>query len=176
MGGRLHRRGRRDAPIVALAGYTNAGKSTLFNRFTRADVPVEDKLFATLDSRLRKGSIGGATSVIFGDTGGFIRKLPHHLVVSFRSTLKEISQADLVLHVVDRSQPKWHEQMELGEKVLADLGVDMSRVSLVFNKTDRCGSVSGGLAVSAKTGAGIDTLKTYLLDRIGANNRRSIGV
>lgn len=170
----LHRRGRRGAPIVALAGYTNAGKSTLFNRFTRADVPVENKLFATLDSRLRKGSLGGATTVIFVDTVGFIRKLPHNLVVSFRSTLQEISQADLVLHVVDRSQPKWHEQMELGEKVLAELGVDASRVSLVFNKTDRCGSVSSGLAVSAKTGDGIDTLKAYLLDRIGANGRRNI--
>ena len=89
----LHREGRRGVPLVALAGYTNAGKSTLFNRFTRAGVPTEDKLFATLDSKLRKGSLGGQATVIFVDTVGFIRKLPHHLVASFRSTLEEIAQA-----------------------------------------------------------------------------------
>ena len=166
----LHRRGRHGAPIVALAGYTNAGKSTLFNRFTRAGVRVEDKLFATLDSRLRKGFLGGTTTAVFVDTIGFIRKLPHHLVVSFRSTLEEISQADLVLHVVDRNHPKWHEQMEVGEKVLTDLGVDMSHVLPVFNKADRYGAgtsvVNGGFAVSAKTGDGVEELKAHLLDRL----------
>jgi len=172
----LHRRGRRGVPIVALAGYTNAGKSTLFNRFTRAGVLAEDKLFATLDSRLRKGSLGGATTAIFVDTVGFIRKLPHHLVDSFRSTLEEISQADLVLHVIDRNNPKWHEQMEVGEEVLTDLGVDMTRVLPVFNKTDRCGAetgaVNGGLAVSAQTGDGVEELKAHLLDRIAGNGQR----
>ena len=96
----LHRRARRGVPIIALAGYTNAGKSTLFNRFTRAGAIAEDKLFATLDSSLRKGSLEGATTAIFADTVGFIRKLPHHLVDSFRSTLEEITHADLVLHVI----------------------------------------------------------------------------
>ena len=171
----LHRQGRRGMPIVALAGYTNAGKSTLFNRFTRAGVRAEDKLFATLDSRLRKGSLGGPVTVIFVDTVGFIRKLPHHLVASFRSTLEEITQADVVLHVVDRSHPQWREQMEVGEKVLAGLGVDMGRVSPVFNKMDRCGtdrgSVNGGFAVSARTGAGIEALKTYLIGRIAGDGR-----
>ncbi len=166
----LHRQGRHGAPIVALAGYTNSGKSTLFNRFTRAGVRAEDKLFATLDSRLRKGFLGGTTTAIFVDTIGFIRKLPHHLMVSFRSTLEEISQADLVLHVVDRNHLMWHEQMEVGEKVLIDLGVDMSHVLSVFNKADRCGAetgvVNGGLAVSAKTGDGVEELKAYLLDRL----------
>ncbi len=169
---KLHRRGRRGAPVIALAGYTNAGKSTLFNRFTHADVRAEDKLFATLDSRLRKGFLGDATTVIFVDTVGFIRKLPHHLVVSFRSTLEEISHADIILHIVDRNHPKWHEQMELGEKVLTDLGVDMSHVLPVFNKTDRCGTVNNGLAVSAKTGDGVDELKADLLERIASHGHR----
>jgi GTP-binding protein HflX len=171
----LHRQGRRGVPIVALAGYTNAGKSTLFNRFTRAGVRTEDKLFATLDSSLRKGSLGGAATVVFVDTVGFIRKLPHHLVASFRSTLEEIGHADLVLHVVDRSHPQWREQMRVGEQVLIDLGVDMSRVSPVFNKIDRCGmdrsGDNGGFAVSSKSGDGIDALKAYLLKRIASNGR-----
>ena len=164
----LHRRGRRGTLIVALAGYTNAGKSTLFNRFTRADARAEDRLFATLDSRLRKGHLGGRQTALFVDTVGFIRKLPHHLVASFRSTLEEIIQADLVLHVVDRSHLRWREQMEVGEEVLADLGVEMSHVLPVFNKADRCGEVTGavkgGLAVSAKTGAGVGALRAYLSD------------
>ena len=109
--------------------------------------------FATLDSRLRKGSLGGPTTAIFVDTVGFIRKLPHHLVASFRSTLEEINQADVVLHVIDRHHAQWREHMEVGEEVLADLGIDMSRVLPVFNKMDRCGAeagaVSGGLAISA---------------------------
>ena len=173
----LHRRGRRGAPIVALAGYTNAGKSTLFNRFTHAGVRAEEKLFATLDSRLRKGSLGGPTTAIFVDTVGFIRKLPHHLVASFRSTLEEINQADVVLHVIDRHHAQWREHMEVGEEVLADLGIDMSRVLPVFNKMDRCGAeagaVSGGLAISAQTGDGVEELRGYLLERFLATATRN---
>jgi len=172
----LHRRGRRGAPVIALAGYTNSGKSTLFNRFTRAGVRTEDKLFATLDSRLRKGSLGGTTTAIFVDTVGFIRKLPHHLVDSFRSTLEEISQADLVLHVVDRNHPRWHEHMDIGKTVLTDLGVDSSHVLPVLNKADRCdaetGGVNGGWSVSAKTGDGIEELKNYLLSRLAGTGHR----
>ena len=171
----LHREGRRGVPIVVLAGYTNAGKSTLFNRFTRAGVRAEDKLFATLDSKLRKGSLGGPATVIFVDTVGFIRKLPHHLVASFRSTLEEITQADVVLHVVDRSHLQWREQMKVGEAVLADLGVNMCRVLPVFNKMDRCDPDSGGgnagFAVSAQTGAGVATLKAHLSQRVASNGR-----
>ena len=171
----LHREGRRGVSIVALAGYTNAGKSTLFNRFTRAGVRAEDKLFATLDSKLRKGSLGGPATVIFVDTVGFIRKLPHHLVASFRSTLEELTQADVVLHVVDRSHSQWREQMKVGEAVLADLEVDMRRVLPVFNKIDRCdpgfGRANGGFAVSAHTGAGVATLKAHLSDRVASSGR-----
>ncbi len=173
----LHRRSRRGAPIIALAGYTNAGKSTLFNCFTRAGVTAENKLFATLDSRLRKGSLEGGTTAVFVDTVGFIRKLPHHLVDSFRSTLEEITHADLVLHVVDRSHPQWYEQMEVGKTVLTDLGVDLDHVLTVFNKTDRCSdaetsAIANGIAVSAGTGDGVDTLKGHLLDRIAGHSHR----
>ena len=162
----LHRRGRRSAPVVSLAGYTNAGKSTLFNRLTRAGVRAEGKLFATLDSKLRRGSLGGGATAIFVDTVGFIRKLPHHLVASFRSTLEEILQADVVVHLVDASHAQWREHMEVGEAVLADIGVDQRRVFRVFNKMDRCGAevgdAKGGLAVSARTGAGVEELKAHL--------------
>jgi GTP-binding protein HflX len=171
----LHRRGRRGEPVVALAGYTNAGKSTLFNYLTRAGVQAEDKLFATLDSKLRKGSLGGTTTAIFVDTVGFIRKLPHHLVDSFRSTLEEISHANVVLHIVDRNHPRWHEHMNVGKAVLSDLGVDSNRILPIFNKTDQCnavtGAVNGGWSISAKTGDGITELKTHLLNRLAEDRR-----
>jgi len=169
----LHRRSRRGTPIIALAGYTNAGKSTLFNRFTRAGALAENRLFATLDSKMRKGSLGGIRTALFSDTVGFIRKLPHHLVASFKSTLEEINEADVVLHVVDRSHPRWREQMEVGEEVLADIGVDMNRVLPVFNKMDLWAGESppanGTLAVSAHTGAGVEALRAHLAELIGGN-------
>jgi GTP-binding protein HflX len=172
----LQRRNRREARTVALAGYTNAGKSTLFNHLTRADVHVEDRLFATLDSRLRRGALDGSgATAVFSDTVGFIRKLPHHLVASFRSTLGDIVEGDLVLHVIDRSHPRWQEQMTVGDEVLADLGVDPVRVLRVFNKVDRIDGASGGnrsdsdgesIWVSAVTGEGIDELKAEMLRRL----------
>ena len=133
----LQRRGRRQAREIALAGYTNAGKSTLFNRLTGADTLVKDQVFATLDSKLRKGHLGGGRTAVFADTVGFVRKLPHHLVASFRSTLGEVLEADVVLHVVDRSHPAWMEQQSVGDEVLRDLGVDVEKIILVHNKIDR---------------------------------------
>ena len=143
---------------------------------------AENRLFATLDPRLRKGSLGGSRMAVFADTVGFIRKLPHHLVASFRSTLEEITQADIVLHVIDRSHSRWHEQMEVGEEVLEDIGVDRSRVLPVFNKMDlwgaagsdgsesyNTGELNGTLAVSARTGAGVEELRAHLLERIESN-------
>lgn len=135
----LQRRGRRRDREVALAGYTNAGKSTLFNRLTGAGTFVKDQVFATLDSKLRKGHLGGGRTAIFADTVGFVRKLPHHLVASFRSTLGEVLEADLVLHVVDRSHPAWAEQQSVGDGVLRELGVDPEKIILVHNKIDRIG-------------------------------------
>ncbi len=170
---KVQRRGRRSVDLVTLAGYTNAGKSTLFNALTRAGARVEDRLFATLDSKLRRGALEPGRTAVFADTVGFIRKLPHHLVASFRSTLAEIAQGDLVLHVVDRSHPTWEDQMEVGESVLQDLGVDEGRLLTVFNKRDLLGngwSPGAGQAwVSARTGEGLDDLKAAIRDRLDAD-------
>jgi GTP-binding protein HflX len=167
----LHRQGRRGARTIALAGYTNAGKSTLFNRLTRASVRAEDKLFATLDSRLRQGHLGGSVTALFVDTVGFIRKLPHHLVASFRSTLDDVAKAYLVLHVIDGSHPRWREHMEVGEEVLTELGVNPPCIWPVFNKMDRCvpdvDTPGDTLAISAQTGDGVDGLKARLLNLMG---------
>jgi GTP-binding protein HflX len=160
---KVQRASRGEVPVVALAGYTNAGKSTLFNRLTRDGTLAEDRLFATLDSRLRRGRLPGlATPVVFADTVGFIRKLPHHLVASFRSTLEEVVAADLVVHVVDRSHPRWEEQREVAEEVLAELGVERGRIVTVFNKVDRLvGPIAlpgDELVLSAANGQGVDRL------------------
>ncbi len=166
----VQRHGRTGAPTVALTGYTNAGKSTLFNRLTSAGTLAEDRLFATLDAKLRKGSVDGAKTAVFADTVGFIRKLPHHLVSSFRSTLGEITAADLVLHVIDRSHPHWQEQAEVAEQVMDELGVERDRVINVYNKSDLIPtgeSKNGGLWVSAATGEGIPELKAELARRLG---------
>jgi len=163
----VQRRGRQGVPVIAIAGYTNAGKSTLFNVLTQDGTLAEDRLFATLDARLRRGVLApGGSAVIFADTVGFIRKLPHHLVASFRSTLGEVVAADLVLHVIDRSHPAWLEQREVGEEVLRDLGVDPARVVTVFNKADRiAGPIPIGseeLVVSAVTGSGVAALRAAI--------------
>jgi GTP-binding protein HflX len=175
----VQRRGRDGVPSVALTGYTNAGKSTLFNRLTHAGTLAEDRLFATLDAKLRRGPVEDGNFAVFADTVGFIRKLPHHLVSSFRSTLGEVTAADLVLHVVDRSHLRWREQMEVAEAVLDDLGVDRDRVINVFNKSDlvlpeepRNGEA---VWVSAATGEGIEALRAELTRRIGLQSHASPG-
>jgi GTP-binding protein HflX len=173
----VQRRGREGVPVVALAGYTNAGKSTLFNRLTADETLTEDRLFATLDSRLRKGRIAPRRTVVFADTVGFIRKLPHHLVASFRSTLEEVVAADLVLHVVDRSHPAWEEQKRVAEEVLAELGVAPERILTVLNKVDRLeGPARVGpdeIAVSAITGRGIAALRAAISARLGGGPERA---
>jgi len=167
----VQRRGRSGVPVVALAGYTNAGKSTLFNCLTRDGTLAEDRLFATLDARLRRGVLEpSGRPVVFADTVGFIRKLPHHLVASFRSTLDEVVAADLVLHVVDRSHPRWAEQRQVAEEVMDGLGVDRARVLLVANKIDRVPPSEalgdGALGVSAITGEGLDRLRRAIAARL----------
>jgi GTP-binding protein HflX len=166
----VQRHGRHGVPLVALTGYTNAGKSTLFNRLTAAGTLAENRLFATLDAKLRRGALEGSRTAVFADTVGFIRKLPHHLVSSFRSTLGEITAADLVLHVVDRSHPRWQEQAEVAEAVMDELGVDRGKVIKVFNKSDLVPADApreGELWISAATGEGIPELKAFLARRLG---------
>ena len=117
------RQSRKGQFRVALVGYTNAGKSSILRALSgAADVFVEDRLFATLDPLTREVDLGGNARVLLTDTVGFIRKLPHHLVASFRATLEEVNEADLLLHVIDGSHPQWEEQKRVVEDVLAELG------------------------------------------------------
>ncbi|KAA1259048.1 GTPase HflX [Rubripirellula obstinata] len=127
---------RKEAPTVSLVGYTNAGKSTLMNALTDASVLAQDKLFATLDTRTRRWALNGWGTVLLSDTVGFIRDLPHSLVASFKSTLEETRQADLLLHVADASSPTVFEQIAAVYKVLTELGIEEKDTLLVLNKID----------------------------------------
>lgn len=173
------RQARRKAehPTVSLVGYTNAGKSTLFNRLADADVYQADKLFATLDPTLRRVGIGNAQSMILADTVGFIRHLPHDLVAAFKSTLQETREAELLLHVVDAADPKREANIEQVDAVLDEIGAgDVPRV-LIFNKIDLLDSQprieadrSGQpdrVWLSATSGAGVEDLLGYLGRRLG---------
>jgi GTP-binding protein HflX len=133
---RLRRSGRRGAVKAALVGYTNAGKTTLFNALTREEAFVEDRLFATLDPLVRRVRLRGGLEALVIDTVGFIRKLPHHLVASFKSTLEEAADADVLLHVVDLSHADYEDQMTVTSEVLAALGMQDRPVVVVFNKAD----------------------------------------
>lgn len=133
----IQRKGREGEFRAALVGYTNAGKSSILNALSGADLFVEDRLFATLDSATRTVELGAGHQALITDTVGFIRKLPHHLVASFRSTLEEAREADLLLHVIDASDPDWEEHREVVHEVLEDLDLTHRPQLLVFNKTDR---------------------------------------
>ena len=164
------RKARGAAFTVALVGYTNAGKSTLFNRLTQGGAEAVDKLFATLDAKSHKAVFEAPRETVIIDTVGFIRKLPHNLVASFRSTMEEAVAADLVLHVVDASHPQHSDQRAIGEQVLTDLGVDLKRVVEVYNKADQIHddlfhAPSRAVVVSALTGEGIDALMDKIRER-----------
>jgi GTPase len=131
------RRSREDVFQAALVGYTNAGKSSVLRNLSGSDVFVEDRLFATLDATTRSVDLDEGFTALVTDTVGFIRKLPHHLVASFRATLEESAEADLLLHVIDVSHPSWEEQKQVVDEVLTDLGVRDRPTLLVFNKVDR---------------------------------------
>jgi GTP-binding protein HflX len=152
---RVQKRGRREAFQVAIAGYTNAGKSTLFNRLTENSALAADRLFATLDARV--GKIRG-TPILVVDTVGLIRKLPPGLVASFRSTLAEIRDADLVIHAIDGSSEWADEETRVAEETFAEHGVEPERVLPIFTKADRVDLRRPGLWVSGATGEGIDRL------------------
>jgi GTPase len=153
-------------PVVALVGYTNAGKSSLMNALTHAGVTVRDQLFATLDPTLRRLALPGGRMVLLSDTVGFIRKIPHQLVAAFQATLEEVREAELLLHVVDASHPHADLQQQAVEGVLGDLGLADRPTILVYNKIDRLEQPSafarggGGsrIATSATHGIGLDTL------------------
>jgi len=172
------RKSRRRSPLetVTIVGYTNAGKSTLLNRLTESNVLVEDRLFATLDPTVRRLQLPGGESVLLTDTVGFIRKLPHQLVEAFKSTLEVVTEADLLLHVVDASSPDPNGQIEAVHEVLNEIDAVHLPELLVFNKSDLVGpeakrlvdSHPGSVAISAATGDGIDGLLVALADRLRA--------
>jgi GTP-binding protein HflX len=169
----LHREGRRRVPlpVISLVGYTNAGKSTLLNALTGADVLAEDKLFATLDPTTRGLALPGGLQALLSDTVGFIRKLPHALVAAFRATLEEVAESDLLLHVVDASSPSAAAQAATVRRVLAEAGAGDSPVVVALNKSDLLGETDvarlihefpGAVAISAVTGRGLDELRSAL--------------
>ena len=160
-------RSRNQVPVIAIVGYTNAGKSTLLNTLTGADVLEEDKLFATLDPTTRNLKLPSKQEVLLTDTVGFIRKLPHHLIEAFKSTLEEAKYADIILHVVDASNPQMDEQMYIVYETLMNLEVKNKLVITAFNKQDK---VDGEVIlrdfkadhvvnISAKTGEGLENLQ-----------------
>lgn len=175
----LGRRARRRAevPMIALAGYTNAGKSTLFNRLTTASVLSEDRLFATLDPTLRKVALAGGVAAVLADTVGFVRHLPHELVAAFETTLEESSAADLVLHVLDAADPERAEKSAQVDEVLTRIGADAVPQVVVCNKIDAlddglprvdrdANGVPWRVWLSAATGAGVDLLLEVLTERL----------
>ncbi|MDB5745198.1 MAG: hflX [Massilia sp.] len=168
-------RGRNNTFSVSLVGYTNAGKSTLFNTLTKAGVYVANQLFATLDTTSRRLYLGDATgSVVISDTVGFVRELPHQLVAAFRATLEETIHADVLLHVVDGSSPTRMEQIEQVNEVLREIGADHIPQILVWNKIDTAGLEPGverdeydkisRVFISARSGAGLDLLREAIVE------------
>jgi GTP-binding protein HflX len=176
----IQRQGRHTYFRVALVGYTNAGKSSILRHLANdRDVFVEDRLFATLDPLTREVEVGDGYTVLLTDTVGFIRKLPHHLVASFRATLAEAREADLLLHVIDSSHPAWEEQRDVVDGVLNDLGLSESPLTYVMNKMDAvpeneatavrervANLMPNSLFVSALAPGGLDSLKASLLSSL----------
>lgn len=170
----IRRKARKDNFVIAIVGYTNAGKSTFLNKLTGADVLAEDKLFATLDPTTRKLKLSSGNEVLLTDTVGFIRKLPHHLIEAFKSTLEEAKYADLILHMIDASNPEADTQMLIVYNTLRELGIEDKEVVSLYNKIDimpedtilpRDFHAEHTLKISAKTGEGLEEFKE-LVDKI----------
>ena len=177
-GTQRERRRKNEVPVVAIVGYTNAGKSTLLNRLTGAGIPANNRLFDTLDTTSRLLSVSDTLDVVISDTVGFIRKLPHQLVEAFKATLEELEYADLLLHVIDVSNPEWQQQAQVVENLILELGAgELPRID-VFNKAD-CLPVGEIMphgedicAISARTGEGVDRLLEMIDQRLDKGTRR----
>ena len=167
----LHReRRRRDQlPLVSLVGYTNAGKSTLFGALSKEDTLVSSRLFSTLDTLIRRIQLGKNFPILISDTVGFIRKLPHQLVSAFRATLEEVVEADLILHVIDVSDPDREEKRQVVLDVLREIGAGDHPTMTVYNKADLLDSVApdDGVLVSATTGEGLNELVGKIVQQVG---------
>ena len=171
------RRIKNEVPVVAIVGYTNAGKSTLLNQLTGAAIPANNRLFDTLDTTTRMLEISDTCTVLLSDTVGFIRKLPHHLVEAFKATLEELEYADLLLHVIDASNPDWPAQAAVVDQLIHELGAEQIPRLEVFNKCDRSfGDIlphgEDRVSISAKTGEGLPQLLQAIGKRLDSGAKR----
>ena len=171
------RRMKNEIPVVAIVGYTNAGKSTLLNAITGAGIPANNRLFDTLDTTTRLLTVSDTLDVVISDTVGFIRKLPHQLVEAFKATLEELEYADLLLHVIDLSNPQWAQQAQVVDSLIRELKADQIPCLRVYNKCDL--AFSGALPreedsvyISARTGEGIDRLLQAVDKKLDKGTRR----
>ena len=170
------RREKNDMPVVALVGYTNAGKSTLLNCLTGSDIPANDRLFDTLDTTTRRLRLDESQEVLLSDTVGFIRKLPTHLIEAFKATLEELSYADVLLHVIDISNPEWEAQARIVDGLISQLGASETPCLRVFNKCDAyIGILPHGddiVCISARSGEGADALVSKLREMLDRGKKQ----
>ena len=170
------RRSKNEIPVVAIVGYTNAGKSTLLNAITGAGIPANDRLFDTLDTTTRLLTVSDTLDVVISDTVGFIRKLPHQLVEAFKATLEELEYADLLLHVIDVSNPEWEEQARIVDDLIRELGADSIPCIRVYNKCDVAFGFQrkeeDAVSLSARTGEGVADLLAAIDKKLDKGTKR----